>query len=120
MQVLLRHTLKSGREVYLDSFYMEPTPFGVPSASTPLEQSVRNLISRVYRDCEAVILGLPAALPFVCLGTFTSAPIDDHDATCSVLLLCWFVSNPNSRLSELVKAGIAGLDWEAHAVNSYV
>lgn len=118
--MLLRHTLESGRDVYLDSFHIVSTPFGIPSATTPLEQSISDVISRLYPECRAVIVGLPAALSYMCLGSFHSDPIDDPDAACSVLLLCWFVGNPNVPLRELVKAGVVGLDWDADAVDSYV
>jgi hypothetical protein len=115
MDSLFSHKLESGRTIYLDAFHIAPTPFGVLGSTAPLEQSVVEHVSRLYPGSKPQIIGLQSGLPFICVGSFRSAIIEDQDSTCSLLLLCWFTSNPNSSLSQFVQSGLSGIDWDAHA-----
>ena len=108
------------RIVYIDAFHVQPTPFGVPTASTPLHDSVQQAIQRLYPDCNTVVVGLLAPSPIMCIASLHSAPIDDRDANCSVLLLSWFVANANAPISDQIAMGLSQVRWEEDAVNSYV
>lgn len=114
--MIIKHKLKSGRIVYLDSFHIQETPFDEQPGSETIESAVQ----RVLPDCETVILSHSRGLPFMCIGTFHSERISDYDASCSVASICWFVSDPTSTIRTMVGIGLEEFDWDTHAKDAYV
>jgi len=111
---------RNGRQVHINSFHMMPTPYPLGNENETVESNVLAEIDRHYPGCQSTIAGLQLAVGnFMCIASLTSTYVVDPDCR-SLLLLCWFVSNPNRPIRDLVLEGLSQVNWDEAADESAV
>ena len=114
----LEFKLATGREVVLTGFFTGATSTWVDHQQDALVDKVLPVVRGVFPDGDFQLVSEPW-LDFICVAGFNSTPHRDPDSHGSWLHLCWFVDDNDASIRELVAAGLAHCDWDAHAHDIY-
>src|SRR5262249_17570265 len=116
--------LPDGRDMTLGSLhFLSPYSLGkTPGCKQELEERIPQLVREYYPgDRIPFVIRWPDGLNFpttLCIASFYSKPIALKETEgISWLIVCWFVWHLDRHIREIVDPGLAGLEWEKHALD---
>ncbi len=123
----LEFILESGRHVNLNELFVLPTyrVWNFQMHPKTIDQAVSEMVSALL-GCDGVATIVKGEKSNIlarttCIARFFSSPMVSREVCFehSILVVCWFTEDIDRPIRNLLIEGLAGVDWEKHAEDTY-